>query len=142
MKFVTAAVLLVCALSAGGNRAPATFDSSPVAHVRQSFLKAYNAKDAAAVAALYAEDATLVSPASTHRGRAAIQEWVQRALDEGSRLESIEAAQEKSSGTLAYSTGRSKRVVSNEVHLGQYLLVIERIGSEWKIVQHFSVNAN
>jgi hypothetical protein len=27
------------------------------------------------------------------------------------------------------------------VHLGQYLIVMEKISGEWKIVQHFSLNA-
>jgi ketosteroid isomerase-like protein len=109
--------------------------------VRQAFLRAYNAKDVDAVVALYAEDATLVSDGGTFKGRNEIRKWVQAGLDQGSRLEAIYPGVEKSSGTLAYGTGRSRRLVGSEVHLGQYLIVMEKIGGEWKIVQHFSMNA-
>lgn len=114
----------------------------PGAQMRQEFLRAYNAKDVDAVVALYAEDATLVSDGGTFKGRNDIRKWVRTALDQGSRLEAIEPGVEKSSGTLAYGTGRSRRLVGSQVHLGQYLIVMEKVGREWKIVQHFSVNVN
>jgi ketosteroid isomerase-like protein len=108
--------------------------------VRQQFLKAYNSKDVDAVVALYAEDATLVSDGGTFRGRNEIRQWVKSGVDQGSKLV-IEPSMEKGSGTLAYGTGRTRRRVGSVVHLGQYLIVMERIGGEWKIVQHFSLSA-
>jgi ketosteroid isomerase-like protein len=113
----------------------------PGMQVRQEFLRAYNAKDIDAVVALYADDATLVSDGGTFKGRDEIRNWVKSGLDQGSRLEAIEPIVEKSSGTLAYGTGRTRRLVGSVVHLGQYLIVMEKIGGEWKIVQHFSLNA-
>lgn len=115
--------------------------TEPGLQVRQEFLRAYNAKDADAVVALYAEDATLVSDGGTLRGRDEIRKWVKSGLDQGSRLEAIEPSVEKSSGNLAYGTGRTRRLVGSVVHLGQYLIVMEKIGGEWKIVQHFSLSA-
>jgi len=113
----------------------------PGLQVRQEFLRAYNAKDVDAVVALYADDATLVSDGGTFKGRDDIRNWVKSGLDQGSRLEAIEPIVEKSSGTLAYGTGRTRRLVGSIVHLGQYLIVMEKIGGEWKIVQHFSLSA-
>ena len=113
----------------------------PGVQVRQEFLRAYNAKDVDAVVALYAEDATLVSDGGTFKGRDEIRKWVKSGLDQGSTLEAIEPRTEKSSGNLAYGTGRTRRLVGSVVHLGQYLIVMEKIGGEWKIVQHFSLNA-
>jgi ketosteroid isomerase-like protein len=130
-------ILIACTKQPGPQVASS---SEPAAQVRAAFLKAYNAKDADAVAALYAEDATLVSQNSTYQGRSQIRNWIQQAFDQGSRLEAIDSVREKRSGTLAYSTGRSRRLAGSQVHLGQYLIVIEQIGAEWKIVQHFSVN--
>jgi ketosteroid isomerase-like protein len=112
----------------------------PGAQLRQEFLRAYNAQDVDAVAALYAEDATLVSDGGTFKGRNEIRKWVQAGVDQGSRLEAIEPEVEKSSGILAYGTGRTRRLVGSEVHLGQYLIIMERIGTQWRIVQHFSLN--
>jgi ketosteroid isomerase-like protein len=94
-----------------------------------------------AVVALYADDATLVSDGGTFKGRDEIRNWVKSGLDQGSRLEAIEPRVEKSSGTLAYGTGRTRRFVGSVVHLGQYLIVMEKISGEWKIVQHFSLSA-
>ena len=143
MRNLVVALLLVFGLNirAEQHGPKALSGPEPGAQVRQEFLRAYNAKDVDAVVALYAEDATLVSDGGTFKGRDDIRKWVQSGLDQGSRLESIEPGVEKSSGTLAYGTGRSRRLVGSEVHLGQYLIVMEKVGGEWKIVQHFSMNA-
>jgi ketosteroid isomerase-like protein len=109
--------------------------------MRVQFLRPHRANDADAVVALYAEDATLVSDGGTFKGRQEIRNWVKSGLDQGSRLEAIEPSAEKSSGVLAFGTGRTRRLVGSVVHLGQYLSVMEKISGEWKIVQHFSLNA-
>ena len=143
MKYALPLLFLILSLNSLGRHPARAVPSSqePGARVRQEFLRAYNAKDANSVVALYAEDAALVSDGGTFRGRDEIRNWVQAGLDQGSRLESIEPEVEKSSGTLAYGTGRSRRQVGAEVHLGQYLIVMERIGGDRKIVRHFSQNA-
>jgi ketosteroid isomerase-like protein len=144
MRNLVVTLLLLFSLSAWAQqpRTKALSSPEPGAQVRQEFLRAYNAKDVDAVLALYAEDATLVSDGGAFRGRDEIRKWVKSGLDQGSRLEAIEPSVEKSSGTLAYGTGRSRRLVGSEVHLGQYLIVMEKVGGEWKVVQHFSMNAN
>jgi len=138
-----AALLLIFSLNTWAQQPEARSLSGPEPglQVRQEFLRAYNAKDVDAVVALYAEDATLVSDGGTFRGRNEIRQWVKSGVDQGSRLEAIEPIVEKSSGTLAYGTGRTRRLVGSIVHLGQYLIVMEKIGGEWKIVQHFSLSA-
>jgi ketosteroid isomerase-like protein len=98
--------------------------------IRQEFLRAYNAKDMDAVVALYAEDATLVSDGGTFRGRDEIRNWVKSGLDQESRVKAIDPIVEKRSGTLAYGTGRTRRRVGSVIHLGQYLIVMEKIGGE------------
>jgi len=143
MSKLMAALLLVFSLNTLAQQPGIKPPSSPEpgAQVRQEFLRAYNAKDVDAVVGLYSEDATLVSDGGTFRGRDEIRQWVKSGLDQGSRLETIEPSVEKSSGTLAYGTGRTRRLVGSVVHLGQYLIVMEKIGGEWKIVQHFSLSA-
>ena len=111
-----------------------------IAQIRQDWMLNFNAGNIDGVLALYAENATLVSEAGTFKGREAIRPWVQASIDQGSRLESIKPTAEKISGTLAYGTGTSRRWVGKELHLGRYLIVMERIGNGWKIVQHFSMN--
>ena len=137
-----AGLLLIFSLNTWAQQPGAKPLSSPepIAQVRQEFLRAYNAKDADAVVALYAQGATLVSDGGTFKGRDEISKWVKSGLDQGSRLE-IEPTVEKSSGTLAYGTGRTRRMVGSVIHLGQYLIVMEKISGEWKIVQHFALSA-
>jgi ketosteroid isomerase-like protein len=141
-KLVLISILLcACSLAAQPTSTnPERTATNSTAQVREAWVRDFNAKDADAVIALYAENATLVSEAGTFKGRQAIRTWVQTSIDQGSRLESIDPIEEKSSGTLAYGTGRSRRWVGTDLHLGQYLIVMERIGTDWKIVQHFSMN--
>ena len=143
MRNLIASLLLISSLNMWAQQvAPKALSSSePGVRIRQEFLGAYNAKDVDAVVALYADDATLVSDGGTFKGRDEIRKWVKAGLDQGSTLEAIEPGVEKSSGNLAYGTGRTRRRVGSVIHLGQYLIVMEKIGAEWKIVQHFSLNA-
>jgi len=143
MRKLLAALFLIFSLNTWAQQqvAPkALSNPEPGVRIRQEFVGAYNAKDVDAVVALYADDATLVSDGGTFRGRDEIRKWVKSGLDQGSIL-AIEPSVEKSSGTLAYETGRTRRLVGSVVHLGQYFIVMEKIGGEWKIVQHVSLSA-
>jgi ketosteroid isomerase-like protein len=114
----------------------------PASAVREEYLRAYNLHDAEAVLALYADDAVLLSEAGVFQGKPEIRKWLQFAFDQGSVLESITATREKSSDTLAYGTGRTKRLVGKEIHLGRYLIVMEKHNGHWRIVEHASLNAH
>jgi ketosteroid isomerase-like protein len=141
-KAAPLALLLLAGLTAWAQPVQtAPYGSEPFAQIRQEYLGAYNAKDVDAILALYAENATLVSDGGAFKGRAEIRKWLLSGIDQGSRLLAIEPDAVKSSGTLAYETGRTRRRVGAEIHLGQYLMVMEEINGEWKITQHFSVSA-
>lgn len=105
-------------------------------------MRAYNLHNADAVLALYADDAVLLSEAGIFHGKAEIRKWLQFALDQGSVLESITPTREKSSNTLAYGTGSTKRLAGKEIHLGRYLIVMEKRNGQWRIVEHASLNAH
>lgn len=120
----------------------ATKQQAPPSALREAYLRAYNAHDTDAILALYAEDAMLLSEAGVFRGRDEIRKWLQFAIDQGSVLESITPVREKSSDTLAYGTGETKRLVQNEVHLGRYLLVMELQNGKWRIVEHAAFNVH
>lgn len=141
MKYL-AAILLMFGLNAWAQKSEVkpTACHNPDAQVRLAFQRAYNAKDIDAVVALYAENATLVSDGGTFRGRNEIRQWVKAGLDQGSRLDSIQPVLEDCSERLAYGTGQTRRRVGSVIHLGQYLIVMKKIGEEWRIVQHFSLS--
>jgi len=82
----------------------------------ESWMRNFNAKNTDGILTLYSENATVVSEAGTFDGRSHRKE------------------------EFRHSTGRSRWWVGSELHLGQYLIVMERIGNNWKIVQHFSMN--
>ncbi|MFH9089289.1 nuclear transport factor 2 family protein [Streptomyces sp. NPDC017673] len=50
--------------------------------VVQRYLKAHNARDAAAAAATLTADATVTDDGRTHLGRAAVEQWLARAASE------------------------------------------------------------
>jgi ketosteroid isomerase-like protein len=97
----------------------------PASVIRNEYLHAYNLHDANSVLALYADDAVLLTEAGVFRGKSEISKWLQFAFDQGSVLEAITATREKSSTTIAYGTGQTKRLVGQQVHLGRYLIVLE-----------------
>ena len=123
-------ILILTALASAQD---ASASKPATAQVRQDYLRAYNAHDT---------DAVLLSEAGVFRGRSEIRKWLQFAIDQGSVLESINLAREKQSGTLAYATGDTRRLVGKEVHLGRYLLVMEWQNGHWRIIEHASFNVH
>lgn len=143
MKFLKAAAVVLLMATAISGQPPSSGKNgvaSSFRDVRVAWERGYNAKNADAVVALYAENAIVAGSAGTFQGRQAIRTWVQAGIDQGSRLEPIQPVEEKSSGNLAYATGTSRRWVGTELHRGRYLIVMEKIGKDWQIVHHFSMN--
>jgi ketosteroid isomerase-like protein len=139
---VTTRVLLFGALIICTSLATIAGTEEPVSLVRNQYLHAYNLHDVDSVLALYADDAILLSEAGLFRGKSEIRRWLQAAFDQGSVLEAISAFREKSGDTIAYGTGQTKRLVGPEVHLGRYLIVLEKRSGKWVIVEHASFNVH
>lgn len=139
MPTKAAVLLFVLALIAAAQNPARSQD--PFSLVRESYRQAYNLHNADAVLALYADDAVLLSEAGVFRGKSEIRKWLQFAFDQGSVLESITATRQKSTGTLGYTTGQTVRLAGQELHLGRYLIVMEKRNGQWLIVEHGSFNA-
>ena len=114
----------------------------PAGAIREEYRHAYNLHDADAVLSLYADDAVLLSEAGVFHGKPEIRKWLQFAFDQGSVLEDISPTREKSSENLAYGTGHTKRFAGKEIHLGRYLIVMEKRNGRWSIVEHASFNVH
>jgi uncharacterized protein (TIGR02246 family) len=72
----------------------------------RAFVTAFNAKDAAAIASLYTEDATLFPPgAMPITGRSAIRKFWQEGIDSGLSNITLKPTEIASSGDLAYEVG-------------------------------------
>jgi uncharacterized protein (TIGR02246 family) len=103
------------------------------------WLQLVKAKDAAGIAALYAEDGAVMPPnAPIGKGRAAIQQtWASLMRTPGFDLTfSPEQIIVSSSGDMALDRGTYKLTLApggtTQTDTGKYVVVWRKIGSEWK----------
>jgi len=106
-----------------------------VEKMSHAWQAAYNAGDAAALAALYTEDAKVLPPSSaTVSGRAAIQALFAEDIKRGSKnaLTSVEAF---GGGDFAIEVGGWVETGADGAHKdhGSYLTVYRKVGNDWKI---------
>ena len=113
---------LACVAGLGGCQQAEPVDAAQIeAQLKQAELKwnqAYAARDAAALAGMYADDAALANPdANLVSGRAAIDKEVQGfASDPNLRVEfQSDRVQVAASGDLAYTRGRYTMTMTNQV---------------------------
>ncbi len=113
------------------------------------FQKAANAKDAAGIAGLYAEDATLLAPgAPPIKGRKNIQGFWQAFLDAGASNPTLQIVDVGTSGDLAYEIGAFEANLPNAQGVlarktGKYVVVWKRQadGSIRMLADIFNENA-
>ncbi len=101
----------------------------------KAWMAAWNAGDAAAIAALYAEDAVLMAPgAESAKGRAAIEGLVKAALAAagGSKME-IKPTEVMESGDLAVEIGTFTEVAADGSHRdhGKYMAAWKKVDGKW-----------
>jgi uncharacterized protein (TIGR02246 family) len=101
----------------------------------RAFIAAFLRGDAAAVAALYTEDAQVIAPgAPVARGRSAIAAFWQGSIDSGVKGVALETADVESTGDLAYETG-IVRLTGRDggASEARYVVVWKREGGSWKL---------
>ena len=103
------------------------------------WLQLVKAKDAAGIAALYAEDGAVMPPnAPIGKGRAAIQQtWASMMQTPGFDLTFVpEQIIVSSSGDMALDRGTYRLAIAPngtaKIDTGKYVVVWRKIGSEWK----------
>ena len=103
------------------------------------WLQLVKAKDAAGIAALYAEDGAVMPPnAPIGKGRAAIQQtWASMMRTPGFGLTFVpEQIVVSSSGDMALDRGTYRLTIApdgtTQTDTGKYVVVWRKIGSEWK----------
>jgi uncharacterized protein (TIGR02246 family) len=146
---VTALLLPACQASeksgdnAAGANAPAAAnvaaDEQAIRRQVDRWLQLVKAKDAAGIAALYAEDGAVMPPnAPIGKGRAAIEQtWASMMQTPGFDLTFVpEQVIVSSSGDMALDRGTYRLAVAPngtaETDTGKYVVVWRKIGSEWK----------
>jgi uncharacterized protein (TIGR02246 family) len=110
-----------------------------IASAIQTFTDAFRRGDAAAVAAWYSSDAKLLPPDNPMmKGRDAIQDFWQGAMNAGVSEAKLETLEIQTQGDLAYEVGRFEMVVEprggNRAELtGKYVVVWKAEGDRWRM---------
>lgn len=102
--------------------------------ITADYAAAYNAKDAAKVASLYAEDALVMPPNEPMvKGRANIQARLQREFKENVTLQ-LTPTESTISGSQAFEAGTATVTLpGGGTEKEKYLVVYKRVGNDWKI---------
>ena len=148
-------VIFVCSLTAHPQQKAANAPAAAVAQshcavaadeaalrlVAEQWRDGYNNGHAAQVASLYAKDATYLTQhfvTGIVQGRAAIQAYVQRGVDAGYHIDSIQVLSTDCSGDLAYTVGRYESTNGGQKAFGVNIVVLKKTGNKWLIVAHES----
>lgn len=128
--------IIVGCLVLGATGAPAQ-DRAMIQQLNEVWMAAFNKGDAAALAAMYTEDAyVLPAGAEMVKGRAAIEGFWRRAVQQfgDARLTALdvlplgpEAAREIGAVTLTTKNQPPQEIV------GKYVVIWRKVGGEWKL---------
>ena len=110
--------------------------------VAEEWRAAYNAKDAAAVASLYAPDAYYVSAHVVAHGRPEIQAYFQRGIHAGGSIDAIRILSSGQSGDLAYWVGTYEATNAGHKVRGRNVVALRKVRAKWLMVAHQSVVAD
>lgn len=131
--FILATIGLMAIVAAG----PAVADDSKeFAAFSKAWADAYNAKDAAAIAAMYAEDGTLMPPhAPSAKGRQAIEAFIKTDIAGAPGKLEITLTDSGTSGNLGFSRGTFSMAdaTGKAVDTGKWLEVRKKVNGKWLI---------
>jgi uncharacterized protein (TIGR02246 family) len=143
MKMLTV-VLSLCsvpllALQTGAQPGRGAHDPAIVA-VADQYLKATQAGDAAAVAALYTDDAVEMPPNSPAvKGKAAIQQYYEKQF-KGAKISgfTLTHLESRASGDSGHDVGTYRQTVTPAgaaamQDTGKYVVILKRVGGAWKV---------
>ena len=110
-----------------------------ITSANQNFMDAFKRADAAAIAALYTADATLLPPdAQMMNGTEAIKSFWQGAMNMGIKEARLETMKVEAQGDLAYEIGRYTLSIETKggegmAIAGKYVVVWKQQGGAWKL---------
>jgi ketosteroid isomerase-like protein len=132
---VTAPLLLASAVVV----AQGSMTDPTLSKIAADFGAAVSAGDAAKTATFYSTDATLMPPnEAAIRGRANIQGWFQKQMDEGATTLQLKPTESRISADLAFEAGTytfnlKPKTGEPVADTGKYIVVLKKEGTTWKI---------
>jgi uncharacterized protein (TIGR02246 family) len=134
MKRLAAVVCLVVVTAVpalGQGKTDPTLDK-----LAKEFAEAFNAKNAAKVAAFYAEDAVLMPPnVPMVKGRTAIETFYKQGFSQALGKITLRPMESAITGSRGFEAGVSTLTTgsASETAPGKYVVIYKRVGNEWKI---------
>ena len=113
----------------------------------KEYMTVFNAKDAAKVAALYTEDATINPPNEpAAHGRKGVQAWAQKSFDQGAANLVLTPTESAISGNIAYETGTYSLSLAAPgqkpaTDKGKYVIVLKQTAGRW-LISHDIYNSD
>jgi uncharacterized protein (TIGR02246 family) len=128
---------------------PTTTDTAPIDDVRNRYVAAYNAGDAAGVAALFAEDAvSMPDHAPALMGRAAIENSMKQTFAQNTVNITVTPGETEITGDIAHEHGTFSVTVTPKAggnamtETGKYLVILKRGSDGTWLVHHDIDNTN
>ena len=141
--------IVIGAACASSTPQPATTDTAPIDDVRNRYVAAYNAGDAAGVAALFAEDAvSMPDHAPALVGRAAIENSIKQTFAQNSVNITVTPGETEITGDIAHEHGTFSITVTPKAggnamtETGKYLVILKRGSDGTWLVHHDIDNTN
>jgi hypothetical protein len=126
-----------------GTTAPTTKNedfATAIKRLRETWVQEFNAGHADKVAELYAPEAVLMRRNGSVHSRDSIQADLERSISTArAQNYTVHSLHAEGSRDLGYDTGIYNETLAHHVSEGNYLMVIQRIEGEWKIVAHAAV---
>ena len=109
--------------------------TDPALNLAPQWEAAFNAKDAAKIASLYAEDAVVMPPDQPIvKGRANIEAHWHGEIQQGGTKMKLTPVESALSGSQAFEVGTSMMTLpGGHTDRGKYVAILKRVGNEWKI---------
>ena len=114
-------------------------DRQATDRIAEDWKDAYNAGDAAKVAALYTEDGYYLSAHILAHGRKEIEAYWRRGILAGGHVDFIQPLTVFASGELGYTAGTYQATNAGVTVDGRILLVFKKINGKWLIAAHETV---
>lgn len=130
---ILAAAAFAC-LSIASLTAPAAAQVEAIGDRMTAFRDAYNADDAATVAAFYTDEAALLPQGGTPViGQANIRAFYQQSFEAGVGELSVQIVEIDVQGDTAIEIGRTLFTLGEQRIVGRYMHIWKNVGGEWLI---------